>query len=62
MNTHWRIVPVPEGAPIEPGDLTHGQLIGISIVLAHSGGPLGSVYHETWEKIQPQVEAAIERD
>lgn len=54
MNTHWRIVPVPEGAPIEPNDLSHSELIGISIILTHSGGPPDGVYLRAREKIQPQ--------
>lgn len=57
----WRIVEVPRGEE-RPDDLTSGELLGISIATAHAARAPGGVYERAWNKIQPQVNIAIEDD
>jgi hypothetical protein len=44
-------------------DLTNGELIGISVLLTHSGEPDDmNVYWRARQKIQPLVLAALDHD
>ena len=40
-------------------DLTDSELIGVAVCLAHNSEP-GDVYRRAWQKIQPQVQQAID--
>ena len=58
----WRVIEVPDG---ESGDLTSAELIGVSVMLAqHMGEPHNeyNVFYRAWEKLQPQVSAAVGED
>jgi len=57
----WRLVHIEEEDEID-SDLTSGELIGISVVLARFADGDGNCYDRAWEKIQPQVNQAIEED
>jgi hypothetical protein len=57
----WRIVAVTEA--FEATDLTDGELIGISVLLTHRAGEPHTdrnVYWRARQKIQPQVEQALD--
>lgn len=57
----WRLIEVPDNE--QPDDLTNGELIGVSILLAQGMAQPhndNNVYYRAWEKIQPQVEQALE--
>ena len=59
----WRIVEVPEEEATET-DLTDSELVGVSILLTHKcGGPRDdmNVYWRARQKMQPQVEIALEK-
>jgi hypothetical protein len=62
----WRLVQIPDEEAVKgdfEGDLTNGELIGISILLTHNAGEPYDDYNVYWrarEKIQPQVEKAFE--
>lgn len=60
----WRLIEVL-GAEVQSMDLTDGELIGVSVTLIHQASefPGGSnVYLRAWEKIQPQVNIALDVD
>lgn len=57
----WRLIEAPEGE--REDDLTSGELIGVSIMMAqHMGEPHNelNVYYRAWEKLQPQVSKAMD--
>lgn len=64
----WRIVYIPDEEAIKgdlEGDLTNGELIGISVFLTqkmHEPFDDYNVYWRARQKIQPQVEKAFELD
>jgi hypothetical protein len=57
----WRIVPIKDDEAM-PGDLTSGELVGVSILLTHKCGEPRDEHNVYWrarEKMQPQVEQAL---
>ncbi|QLI49464.1 hypothetical protein vBPaeMUSP18_09 [Pseudomonas phage vB_PaeM_USP_18] len=59
----WRLIEVPDGE--SEGDLTSGELVGVSILLAQGMGEPANelnVYYRAWLKLQPQVRAAMDDD
>ena len=58
----WRISEIPDSEAKE-SDIDNSELIGISILLREYSGeprdPEKNVYWRAYEKIQPQVEAAV---
>lgn len=60
----WRIIEVPDSEAKE-SDLDNTELIGVSILLREYSGeprdPQVNIYWRAYQKIQPQVEAALKR-
>lgn len=57
----WRIVEVADKG--QPTDLTSSELVGISVLLTHRAGEPHddmNVYWRARQKIQPQVEIALD--
>jgi hypothetical protein len=56
----WRLIEVDEKDATD-ADLTDSELIGVAVCLAHNSEP-GDVYRRAWQKIQPQVQRAIDNE
>lgn len=55
----WRLVEIPD-AESTGEDLSDGELIGVSIALAHHCSPVErDVYRRAYRKLQPAVNKAI---
>jgi hypothetical protein len=60
----WRIIEIPD-ENARPTDLTNGELIGVSVLLTHHAGEPRNevnVYWRAREKLQENVERAIEHE
>lgn len=56
----WRIIEVPQGEETE-SDLTSGELVGVSVLLAHNPSVNDdNVYIRAYRKLQSVVNRAIE--